>query len=284
MGTVDGTWGRYRRNAAVLTAVTVAVAGCGVPQRGMPVDPLTAAPSPVPTAAPSPVPTATPSRLPAVVVPPSPSSTPMPSSTPTAAPSPPPPSVAPAEAHLRPGDRGPAVAVLQARLVQLGYWLGQPDGEFGDATRHAVVALQKAAGIGRDGIVGPRTRRALRDRVQPAPGSTDGVVVEVDRERHLVLLVDQGRLVWTFDASTGRPGLATPGGWFHVDRGYDGYRRAPLGVLYRPLYFNGGIAIHGYPSVPAFPASHGCVRVTNAVIDWMWADERVAVGTPVWVR
>jgi lipoprotein-anchoring transpeptidase ErfK/SrfK len=27
------------------------------------------------------------------------------------------------------------------------------------------------------------------------------------------------------------------------------------------MYFKGGFAIHGYPSVPAFPASHGCVRV-----------------------
>ena len=33
------------------------------------------------------------------------------------------------------------------------------------------------------------------------------------------------------------------------------------GVLWYPMYFKGGFAIHGYPSVPAYPASRGCVRI-----------------------
>ena len=32
-------------------------------------------------------------------------------------------------------------------------------------------------------------------------------------------------------------------------------------VLYYPMYFLRGFAIHGYPDVPAYPASHGCVRI-----------------------
>jgi lipoprotein-anchoring transpeptidase ErfK/SrfK len=33
-----------------------------------------------------------------------------------------------------------------------------------------------------------------------------------------------------------------------------------LGMLHSN-YFIGGYAIHGYPSVPLYPASHGCIRV-----------------------
>ena len=45
---------------------------------------------------------------------------------------------------------------------------------------------------------------------------------------------------------------------------------APLGKLYRPLYFKGGFALHGSSSVPGYPASHGCVRTTNADQDYLW--------------
>ena len=56
---------------------------------------------------------------------------------------------------------GPAVRALQQRLSALGYWLGTPDGTFGASTDQAVYALQKAAGICRDDIVGPLTAAAL---------------------------------------------------------------------------------------------------------------------------
>ena len=59
--------------------------------------------------------------------------------------------------------------------------------------------------------------------------------------------------------------------------------RSPLGVLWRPRYFNGGIEVHGYPDVPAYPASHGWVRVSDGAIDWIWADGLAPVGTAVWV-
>jgi lipoprotein-anchoring transpeptidase ErfK/SrfK len=59
--------------------------------------------------------------------------------------------------------------------------------------------------------------------------------------------------------------------------------RGPLGDLWRPKYFNGGIAVHGSPSIPGYPASHGCARVSNAAIDWIWSTNAVPVGTLVWV-
>jgi hypothetical protein len=60
-----------------------------------------------------------------------------------------------------------------------------------------------------------------------------------------------------------------------------GWQKSPLGRLYNPLYFNGGIAIHGSQSVPASPASHGCVRIPMAAAEWF--PRRVTLGTPVYV-
>ena len=63
--------------------------------------------------------------------------------------------------------------------------------------------------------------------------------------------------------SNGRRQIATtPEGVFRFQRRILGIRRATLGTLYNPYYFLGGIAVHGSPSVPNHPASHGCVRVT----------------------
>ena len=54
-----------------------------------------------------------------------------------------------------------------------------------------------------------------------------------------------------------------------------------LGQIYRPKYFIGGVAIHGSQVVPAYPASHGCVRVTPAAMDMIWESELMPLGTKV---
>ena len=184
---------------------------------------------------------------------------------------------------LRRGDDGPAVEVLQRQLRELDYWLPGVDGTYGSHTHHAVVALQKAAGLARTGVFDAATRRALERDVRPRPRSSSGTYIEVDRAAQLLLVVEDGELQWTFDTATGRSGWTTPAGVFRVQRQINGYRYAPLGTLYRPKYFIGGIAFHGYPSVPPYPASHGCVRVTNAAMDWLWANDAAPIGRLVWV-
>jgi peptidoglycan hydrolase-like protein with peptidoglycan-binding domain len=172
---------------------------------------------------------------------------------------------------------------LQQRLVELGYWLGEPDGRYGTATVHAVTAFQKVAGLGRDGVAGARTLQALRTATRPSPRSGAGRIVEVDLARQVVLVVAGGHVTWVLDASTGsRPGT-TPKGHFQVYRQVNGNDHGPLGTLYRPKYFYRGVAVHGFTSVPSYPASHGCVRVTNAAMDWLWASGTLPIGQPVWV-
>ena len=70
-----------------------------------------------------------------------------------------------------------------------------------------------------------------------------------------------------------------PPGSYSVLRRIEGMDEGPLGAMYRPLYFFDGWAVHGSSHVPAYPASHGCVRVSNADQDWIW--ENVPNGATV---
>lgn len=184
---------------------------------------------------------------------------------------------------LKEGSSGPEVLALEQRLQALGYWLPGADDVFDINTHHAVVALQKAAGIGRDGVVGPITRDALESGARPSAVG-NGDLLEVDLTRQLLLVVRDGAVVEIHDAATGRAGWRTPTGTYSITREIDGFRYAPLGTLYRPKYFNRGIAFHGYPSVPSQPASHGCVRVTYPAMDHLWETGVAEIDTVVSVH
>ncbi|NYH52846.1 MULTISPECIES: L,D-transpeptidase family protein [Nocardiopsis] len=197
--------------------------------------------------------------------------------------------------ELRQGSTGPGVASVQERLTELGYWIDGVDGRFGPLTEQAVVALQKAAGIARDGVVGPDTRSALAEGVRPKARTSSGDLLEIDLERQLLLVVSDGEVERVISTSTGsgRPYEAsdgteriatTPTGTYTVFRGVDAWDPGPYGALYRPKYFNGGIAVHGYPVVPPQPASHGCARVSMAAMDWLWESGNIDVHTTVLVR
>jgi len=53
--------------------------------------------------------------------------------------------------------------------------------------------------------------------------------------------------------------------------------------MYRPKYFWRGAAVHGYYTVPNYPASHGCVRVTNHTMDWLWKKNALPIGMPIYI-
>jgi peptidoglycan hydrolase-like protein with peptidoglycan-binding domain len=228
--------------------------------------------------------------------PPTTATTDPPTTTTTAAPPPTTTTTTPAENpknFLQEGSTGPKVLALQQRLTALGYWLGTPNGVFGDSTQQAVYALQKAAGIQRDGIVGPKTEDALAAGAVPKPQPFSGYGIEVDLQDDLVMFQTDGKLQYTLNTSTGGgysyndgDGTAiaeTPTGLFHTYREVDGLVTDNLGQLWMPKFFTGGFAIHGDSYVPPYPASHGCVRVSNEAIEWVWAQNLDPIGTPVWV-
>lgn len=187
------------------------------------------------------------------------------------------------------------IVAAQQRLQSAGYWLGTPDGRLGTSTRQALYAFQKVAGIPRSGSLDAATVAALATIERPVPVEGTGDYLEIDKSRQLIFVVRGGRVLWTFNTSTGteKPyvtnghrGLAdTPTGRFTVNRQVDGVDRGPLGALYRPRYFHpDGIAVHGAADVPPVPASHGCARVTNAVMDLIWHDDLMPIGSTVIVH
>ena len=172
---------------------------------------------------------------------------------------------APAAAQpLRPGDQGERVRSLNQRLISLGYLPGGRAGtSYDSATFHAVMAVQKWNGLTRDGVTGPRTRAALRDAARPSRSRKPGRRIEVSLSRQVALLIDRaGTVRRTISVSTGAPGHDTPRGSFRVFRKELRSWSVPYRVwLPYASYFNAGIAFHEASDVPAYPASHGCVRV-----------------------
>jgi N-acetylmuramoyl-L-alanine amidase len=190
------------------------------------------------------------------------------------------PMMATAQPVLRLGWRGTAVITLQHRLATLHYDVGPIDGIFGYSTFHGVVAFQKVNGLVRDGIVGPRTWYALAHPVIPRPRRwLSASSVEVNLTKQVVYLAKQGAVLRILDASTGKASTPTPTGRFSIYRRIDGWRQSTLGLLWRPNSFYHGYALHGSTSVPAYPASHGCVRVTVPAMNRLWSLLRI--GMPV---
>ena len=195
--------------------------------------------------------------------------------------------------QLSRGDVGDEVTWLQKRLDELGYWNGPADGHYGALTSQAVMAFEKANGLQRDGILDNQVRTLLESDIDPPTArTTSGYWIEVDLKRQIVMGVRNGTAQWILNTSTGsgnwyttpdgeRSQAITPTGTFSVYRQIDGMRDAPLGKMWRPKYFYNGFALHGSTSVPAYPASHGCVRLSYGAIDWLWASGNAPIGTRV---
>jgi peptidoglycan hydrolase-like protein with peptidoglycan-binding domain len=200
-------------------------------------------------------------------------------------------------------SNGPDTVALQDRLTQLGFWSGLSDGQYGFATLQAVMAFQKYIGLPATGKVDDTTAQYLTAYGDKAHGTADsGTLVEVDKAKQLLFIVVDGQTLWTFNTSTGSGipyeahnkndptkietgDAVTPNGlWKTTRERPEGWWEGDLGKIYRPKYFHGGVAIHGMTSVPNYPASHGCVRLSTQAMDFVWDSGLVPLGTPVWVH
>ena len=185
---------------------------------------------------------------------------------------------------LRQGMCGPDVFALQVRLAKRSYLPPKyHPGCFDYRTTHAVIAFQGWVGFNRTGVAGWLTKKRLVLSVTPKPWSGKAKIrhIEVHKGKQIAILVGrEGRVVRTIHVSTGALGYTTPNGRWHV------YAKSPMSWsnifhVWLPWasYVVGGVAFHSYPSVPGFPASHGCIRVPapEAVFLYRWA----TLGTPV---
>ncbi|MEX2586400.1 MAG: L,D-transpeptidase family protein [Actinomycetota bacterium] len=241
-------------------------------------DPGLPAPAPPPARAqlpalPQPSPAAPRAAQPAVAAPPVPA---------------PQPAVAAAAGPFHAGD----IAGIENRLVELSYLVGEVDGVMDGALKHGITAFQKVEGLNRTGELDAATLSRLNTATRPEPRfSGPPTHFEVDIPRQVVFVVQNGSVLATLPTSTGNNELftsqgytrraVTPNGTYKIDFKRQGWRYAPLGALYRPSYFNGGIAFHGSKSIPTSPASHGCVRLPMQFADW-FADI-ATIGSTVYV-
>jgi L,D-transpeptidase catalytic domain len=177
------------------------------------------------------------------------------------------------------GDRGRAVRTLHRRLRRLGY-PAPKRGRFTDATARAVLAFRKVNRMAWTRRASPevltrllRGRGAFRLRHPRA-----GRHVEVDLERQVMVLAARGRARHTFHISSGAPSTPSDRGRFRFHRRVPGYNR--LGML-DSVHYNRGEAIHGFRSVPRYPASHGCIRspIPDARFIYGW----VRLGMSIYV-
>jgi L,D-transpeptidase-like protein/PKD domain-containing protein/putative peptidoglycan binding protein len=157
---------------------------------------------------------------------------------------------------LGPGSAGPSVYELDRRLHELHFALGRVDGYYGLDDLDAVTAFQKVHGLPRTGTVDARVWRELQGAQIPR-ARYPGNHVEVSKGRQVLFLVRNGKVALVVPVSTGATGN-TPLGHWRVYSRVPGYNAK---AMYYSSFFVGGFAIHGYASVPPYPASHGCVRI-----------------------
>jgi N-acetylmuramoyl-L-alanine amidase len=157
-------------------------------------------------------------------------------------------------------------------LDQLGYWVSLEATGNDISLHHAITALQKIEGRERTGILTGEELEVLRSAQRPQPLESEYPHLEIDLGRQVLLVIDgMGAAPRILSISSGSGKLFTQGGWtrraitptgrFEVHRKIKGWRKSPLGLLYYPNYIYAGIAIHGNPLVPPYPASHGCIRI-----------------------
>jgi hypothetical protein len=176
------------------------------------------------------------------------------------------------------GSTGPAVDWLEHSLRRLQHVaLPGVDSVYDDATADAVLAFQKVHGLSRTGSVSRRFWRVLRVSGPPRAHIPSGDHIEVDKTRQLLYEVRNGEVVSVSHVSTGATGNTPVGHWRVYWKGL-GFNA--LG-MYDSLFFVGGFAIHGYYSVPSYPASHGCVRTPLWFARGIYS--RWGLGTSVYV-
>lgn len=173
------------------------------------------------------------------------------------------------------GARGASVRALEQRLAELRYAVRR-DGYFGGEDLEAVYAFQKVERLARSGIVTPALWARLLHAEPPRPRYGGADHVEIDKTRQVLFLVRGGEVVLVVATSTGATGN-TPVGRFSVYRKVSGSDW----VLFYPSYFLGGFAVHGYPDVPPYPASHGCARIPMWIAQTVYS--RIAYGSTVYV-
>ncbi|MDX8151754.1 L,D-transpeptidase family protein [Patulibacter brassicae] len=173
---------------------------------------------------------------------------------------------------VKAGASGTAVTWLQRKLKAKGYVPGRA-GRYDARTSRAVLAYRKVTGM----ALTTQANRAVFEGLRAGKGTfkvrfpSHGRHIEGDIRRQVLALIGEGgKVERIYHTSPGAPATPTIRGTFRV------YRKDPgtnAKGMYASSYFIRGYAVHGYPSVPTYRASHGCFRVpmedARSIYDWI---------------
>jgi hypothetical protein len=177
----------------------------------------------------------------------------------------------------------------EQRLTDLSYRPGTIDGVKDKWTKSAIIAFEEWEGLARDGVFGSAMWARLQTATRPIPLKTSPGTnpwIEVDKAKQVLLYCRNGAVVWTLHVSTGSASLSggrvSPSGtWTILAK----HAAASYRSTYYPMDYDASqdpiLAIHGYPSVPTYPASHGCVRLETWDQDALFP--LIDVGTYVYI-
>jgi hypothetical protein len=180
--------------------------------------------------------------------------------------------------QLAVGSRNAAVKWLEYSLSRLDHYaLPGVDNVYDEGTADAVLAFQKVHGLPRTGSVDSRFWGVLRTSGPPLARLRSGDHIEIDKTRQVLFEIRNGEVISVSHVSTGATGN-TPVGHWHVYAKGPGFNAKGM---YDSLFFIGEFAIHGYISVPSYPASHGCVRTPFWFARGFYS--RWGIGTSVYV-
>ena len=159
---------------------------------------------------------------------------------------------------LHQGQCGDVVVGFKKAMRKMGYIAN--DGRcFGGKTARGVLAYRKVNDMSRSMRAGPGL-------VKKAFGGKGGYTVrhpnagehvEAPLSKQVLVFAKDGKAFAIYPISSGKYSTPTVTGHYEFIRQEPGYNSHGM---YYSFYFYGGYAVHGYESVPDYPASHGCLR------------------------
>lgn len=166
------------------------------------------------------------------------------------------------------GSKGKDIYEIEKRLTRLSFNPGKVDEVYDIKTKFAVRAFQSVCEIEPTGVVNKETLKKLENpKKLQLRSKYIKDLIEIDLTKQVLVLISGGRIKYILPISSGRAGYDTPTGYYSVEGFLPGWHEVVnkpwTGMMYNSVYFWRSYAIHGSTSVPSFPASHGCIRITS---------------------
>ena len=180
------------------------------------------------------------------------------------------------------GTQGADVGALLRRIKWLRFRIPGESTKLSFNASQSLIAFQKAHGLSRDGVFGRDDWHHLDTAKRIKPKYTSPTLhIEVDKTRQILMVVKSGAVLGIIPVSTGATGNTPEGSFSILRKNLTSTALYGSAILFRSMTFHGNFAIHGYPDVPVYPASHGCVREPEWVADWVY--DQTVVGERVYV-